>query len=80
MAFQRVISVERKAMISSLKRRYFLNKREMAHTTNFFLSVSWASRLMLYIYKISSEVGHFTLERFKQEIVQLAPSIVAAVL
>ena len=35
--FQRVVSAERKAtcMIGSLKCMYFLNKREIAHTTNF---------------------------------------------
>ena len=34
-AFQQVVSTERKAMIGSLKCMYFLNKREIAHTTNF---------------------------------------------
>ena len=34
-AFQRVVSAERKAMMGSLKCMYFLNKREIAHTTNF---------------------------------------------
>ena len=34
-AFQRVVSTERKAMIGSLKCMYFLNKREIAHTTHF---------------------------------------------
>ena len=32
MAFERVASAERKAMLGAL---YFLNKREIAHTTNF---------------------------------------------
>ena len=53
MAFQRVISAERKAMIGSLKCMYFLNKREIAHTTNF---VPLCELGKSYTYKISSEV------------------------
>ena len=35
MAFKRVVSAERKAMIGALKCMYFLTKREIPHTTNF---------------------------------------------
>ena len=35
MAFQRVVSAERKAMIGVLKCMYFLTKQEIPHTTNF---------------------------------------------
>ena len=35
MAFQRVVSAQRKVIIGALKCMYFLNKREIAHTTNF---------------------------------------------
>ncbi len=35
MAFQRVVSAQRKAFLGALKCMYFLNKREIAHTTNF---------------------------------------------
>jgi hypothetical protein len=33
MAFQRVVSAERKAMIGAIKCMYFLTKREIPHTT-----------------------------------------------
>ena len=34
-AFDRVVSAERRAFIGGLKCMYFLNKREIVHTTNF---------------------------------------------
>ena len=35
MALEKVVSAERKALIGALKAMYLLNKREIAHTTNF---------------------------------------------
>ena len=35
MALEKVVSAERKTFIGALKAMYFLNKREIAHTTNF---------------------------------------------
>ena len=34
MAFQRVVSAQRKVFLGALKCMHFLNKREIAHTTN----------------------------------------------
>ena len=79
MAFQRVISAERKAMIGSLKCMYFLNKREIAHTTN-FVPLCELGKSLGAVYLQDLQRGgdtHYTSERFKQEIVQALAETVA---
>ena len=79
MAIQRVISTERKAMIGSLKCRYFLNKREIAHTTNFVpLCELGESFGAVYLQDLQRGGNiHYTSEHFKQEIVQALAETVA---
>ena len=72
MAFERVFSAERKAMLGALKCMYFLNKREIAHTTNFIPLCELGKSLgALYLEDLNrGGNAHYTSERFKQELVQ----------
>ena len=79
MAFQWVISAERKAVIGSLKCMYFLNKREIAHTTN-FVPLCELGKYLGAVYLQDLQRGgnaHYTSERFKQEIMQALAETVA---
>ena len=72
MAFQRVVSAQRKAFIGALKCMYFLNKREVAHTTNFVPLLELGKSLGAS-YLADIQVGgnaHYSSERFMQEIVE----------
>ena len=71
MAFERVALAERKAMLGTLKRMYFLNKREIPHTTNFVPLCELGKSLgALYLEDLhKSGNAHYTSERFKQELV-----------
>ena len=79
MAFQRVVSAQRKAFIGALKCMYFLNKREIAHTTNFApllelgksLGASYLSDLQL------GGNAHYRSEHCMQEVVQCLGETVA---
>lgn len=78
-AFQRVVSAERKAMIGSLKCMYFLNKREIAHTTN-FVPLCELSKSLGALYLQDLQRGgnaHYTSERFKQDLVEALAETVA---
>ena len=78
-AFQRVVSAERKAMMGSLKCMYFLNKREIAHTTN-FVPLCELGKSLGTVYLQDLQRGgnaHYTFERFKQEPVQALAETVA---
>lgn len=79
MAFQRVLSAERKAMIGTLQCMYFLNKREIAHTTNFIPLCELGKSLgALYLQDLQrGGNAHYTSERFKQELVQALAETVA---
>ena len=78
-AFQRVVSAERKAMMGSLKCMYFLNKREIAHTTNFVPLCELGKSLgALYLQDLQwGGNAHYTSERFKQELVEPLAETVA---
>ena len=72
MAMQQVVSAQRKAFIGALKCLYFLNKREIAHTTNFVPLLELAKSLgVSYLADIDcGGNAHYTSERFLQEAVQ----------
>ena len=67
MAFECVVSAERKAMIGALKCMYFLNKREIAHTTNFIPLCELGKSLGVKYLEDLQRGGnaHYTSERFK---------------
>ena len=72
MAFQRVVSAQRKAFIGALKCMYFLNKREVAHTT-IFVPLLELGKSLGASYLADIQVGgnaHYSSERFMQEIVE----------
>ena len=79
MAFERVASAERKAMLGALKWMYFLTKREIAHTTNFVPLCELGKALGALYLKDLNRCGnaHYTSERFKQELVQALAETVA---
>ena len=79
MAFQCVVSAERKALIGALKCMYFLNKREMAHTTNFLPLRELGKSLGATYLQDLRQGGNaqYTSERFKQELVQVLAETVA---
>ena len=79
MAFERVASAERKAMLGALKCMYFLTKRELAHTTNFVPLCELGKALGALYLKDLNRGGnaHYTSERFKQELVQALAETVA---
>ena len=79
MAFERVVSAERKAMLGALKCMYFLNKREVPHTTNFVPLCELGKSLgALYLEDLhKSGNAHYTSERFKQELVQALAETIA---
>ena len=72
MAFQRVVSAERKAMIGVLKCMYFLTKQEIPHTTNFVPLCNLCKLLGLeYLQDLQHGANaQYTSERIKQELVQ----------
>ena len=79
MAFERVASAERTAMLGTLKCMYFLNKREILHTTNFVPLCEFGKSLgALYLEDLrESGNAHYTSERFKQELVQALAETIA---
>ena len=73
MAFERVASAERKAMLGALRCMYFLTKREIPHTTNFRPLCELAKALgaeYLQDLQHGGANAQYTSERFKQELVQ----------
>ena len=79
MALQRVVSAERKALIGAMKCMYFLNKQEIAHTTN-FLPLCELGKSLGAVYLQDLRQGgnaQYTSERFKQESVHALADTVA---
>ena len=78
-ALERVVSAERRAFIGGLKCMYFLNKREIAHTTNFSPLLSLCKSLgATYLEDIT--VGgnaKYTSERFMQESIQALAEVIS---
>ena len=79
MAFQHVISAERKALIGALKCMYFLNKQEIAHTTKFLPLCELGKSLgAAYLQDLrQSGNAQYTSERFKQELVHALADTIA---
>lgn len=78
-AFDRVVSAERRAFIGGLKCMYFLNKREIAHTTN-FLPLIELSKSLGATYLEDMNIGgnaKYTSERFMQESIQALAEILS---
>ncbi len=78
-AFDGVVSAERRAFIGGLKCMYFLNKREIAHTTNFLPLVELCKSLGA-TYLEAMNIGRnakYTSERFMQESIQALAEIIS---
>ena len=72
MALEKVVLAERKAFIGALKAMYFLNKREIAHTTNFMPLLDLGKSLGA-TYLNDMHIGgnaSYTSERTMQELVR----------
>ena len=84
-AFQRVVSEERKALIGAFRCMYFLNKREIAHTTNFLplceLGKALGAAYLQDLRRGGNAQYTCTSERFKQELLQaLAETVTMPIL
>ena len=73
-----VVSAQRKAFIAALKCMYFLNKREIAHTTNFVPLLDLAKSLgVQYLNDLYvGENAAYRSERFVQEIISALGEVV----
>ena len=78
-AFEREVSAERRAFIGGLKCMYFLNKREMAHTTNFLPFVELGKSLgATYLEDMNiGQNAKYTCKRFMQESVQALAEVMS---
>ena len=78
-AFDRVISAERRAFIGGLKCMYFLNRREIVHTTH-FLPLVELSKSLRATYLEDMNIGQnakYTSERFMQESIQALAEVIS---
>ena len=77
-ALDSVVSAQRKAFIAALKCMYFLNKREIAHTTNFVPLLDLAKSLgVQYLNDLYvGENAAYRSERFVQEIISTIGEVV----
>ena len=77
-AFDSVVSAQRKAFFAALKCMYFLNTREIAHTTNFIPLLDLAKSLgVQYLNDLYvGENAAYRSERFVQEIVSALGEVV----
>ena len=78
-AFDRVVSAERRAFIGGLRCMYFLNKREIAHTTNFLPLLELCKSLgATYLEDMSiGRNAKYTSERFMQESIQALGEVIS---
>ena len=78
-AFDQVVSAEKKAFIGALKCMYWLNKREIAHTTNFSPLLELCKSLgVTYLEDMTRGLNaKYTSERFMQEGIQALAEVVS---
>ena len=78
-AYDRVVFAERRVFIGGLKCMYFLNKREIAHTTNFLPLIELCKSLGATYLEDMNIGGNakYTSERFMQESIQALAEIIS---
>ena len=73
MAFERVVSAQRKSFVGALKCMYLLKKIEIAHTTNFIPLLELGKSLgATYLSNINlGGNAHYSSQQFMQEAIHL---------